>query len=150
METSSTLLYLVKFATWLVFPFSLAGLALLALLLRGGLRPGARATLALALALLWGGGCRLTSERLARSLEGLSRPPAPGVGAEAIVVLGGGVQPAVPPRRAVELSDAGDRVLEAARLFREGRAPRVVASGGRFDSSERPESEASEMAELLR
>lgn len=150
MEPSSILLFLTKLATWLTFPFSLAGLALLAALLRRGLRPGARALVALALALLWGGGCRWTSESLARSLERLSRSPAPGVAAEAIVVLGGGVQPAVPPRRAVELSDAGDRVLEGARLWREARAPRVVVSGGRFDPTERPESEASEMAELLR
>jgi uncharacterized SAM-binding protein YcdF (DUF218 family) len=149
MEPSSTFLFLSKLLAWLVIPFSLAGLLLMMVLVAGGLRPLARVGVALALALLWGGGCRWTSENLVRSLEGYSRPPAPGIEAEAIVVLGGGLLSALPPRRAVELSDAGDRVLEAARLWREGRAPRVVTTGGRFDASERPRTQASETAELL-
>ena len=50
--------------------------------------------------------------------------------ADAIVVLGGAVGGAEPPRITVDLSDAGDRVLHAARLFRAGKAPVVLISGG--------------------
>lgn len=146
---SGTLIFLYKIATWLVLPFSLAGLALLAVLLTGRVRGWGRIAVALAFLALWGGGCRWTSENLVWSLERFSRPPAPGVGADAIVVLGGCMQQALPPRRAVEISDAGDRVLEAARLWREGRAPRLVVTGGPWDASQHPYSEASAMAELL-
>lgn len=147
MEGPSLALLLTKLATWLLYPFSLAGLALLAALCSRGVRRSARLLLAVALALLWGGGCRLTSEALVGSLESYARPPAPGVRADAIVVLGGGLQPATPPRRAVEVTDAGDRALEAARLWHEQRAPRVVTVGGSFDGAE---SQARQAAELLR
>lgn len=149
MEGPSLTLFLTKLATWVFYPFSLAGLVLLATLCCRGVRRPVRAGIAVALVLLWGGGCRLTSEHLVRSLESYSRPPAPGVTADAIVVLGGGLQPPVPPRRAVEVSEAGDRVLEAARLWHEERSAVVVASGGRFDRTARPRAEAADAAELL-
>ena len=50
--------------------------------------------------------------------------------AEAIVVLGGAIVAPKPPRVEIELSDAADRVLYAARLYRAGKAPVVMASGG--------------------
>lgn len=147
MEGPSLALALTKLATWLLYPFSLAGLALLAALCSRGVRRRVRVLVALALALLWGGGCRLTSETLVRSLESYARPPAPDVRADAIVVLGGGLQAPLPPRRAVEVTDAGDRTLEAARLWHEQRAPRVVTVGGSFDGAG---SQASHAAALLR
>jgi uncharacterized SAM-binding protein YcdF (DUF218 family) len=148
VETSTTLLFLTKFATWLSFPLSLAGLALLATVLWPGIPRRPRALCALALVILWGGGSRIVSERFAGALENRSTPlsmsEAP---ADAIVVLGGGIMPATPPRRSPELSDAGDRVFEAARLWREGRAPLVVACGGSLDGAP---PEASDIAALLR
>jgi uncharacterized SAM-binding protein YcdF (DUF218 family) len=148
VQASATLLFLTKFATWLAFPLSLAGLALLAAALWPGVPRRPRALCALALALLWGGGCRIVSERLAGALENRTAPLAASEApADAIVVLGGGIMPAVPPRRAPELSDAGDRVLEAARLWREGRAPLVVACGGSLDGAS---AESSDLATLLR
>lgn len=148
MEASAALLFLAKFAAWLAYPLSLAGLALLAAALWPGVPRRPRALCALALALLWGGGCRLASERLAGALEARTAPlPASVPPADAIVVLGGGVLPALAPRRAPEVTDAGDRVLEAARLWREGRAPRVVACGGNLDGTP---PEAADLATLLR
>jgi uncharacterized SAM-binding protein YcdF (DUF218 family) len=145
---STTLLFFTKFATWLTFPFSIAGLALLAAAFWPGVPRRPRALCALALVILWGGGCRIVSERLAGSLESRSAPLAASEApADAIVVLGGGIMPALPPRRSPELSDAGDRVLEAARLWREGRAPLVIACGGSLDGTP-PES--SDLAALLR
>jgi len=148
VQVSAALLFLTKIATWLAFPFSLAGLALLAAAHWPGVPRRPQALCALALALLWGGGCRIVSERLAGSLENRTAPLAASEApADAIVVLGGGIMPAFPPRRAPELSDAGDRVLEAARLWREGRAPLVVACGGNLDGTP---PEASDLATLLR
>jgi uncharacterized SAM-binding protein YcdF (DUF218 family) len=50
--------------------------------------------------------------------------------ADAMVVLGGGVAVPAPPRITPDLSDAADRVLHAARLYRAGKAPVVLVSGG--------------------
>jgi uncharacterized SAM-binding protein YcdF (DUF218 family) len=148
VQTPAALLFLVKFATWLTFPLSLAGLALLGVVFSRGVPRRPRALALLALAILWGGGCGLTASTLAGSLEARARPLlASEAPADAIVVLGGGILPALPPRRAPELSDAGDRVLEASRLWREGRAPRVLACGGTLDAIS---PEASGLAALLR
>jgi len=50
--------------------------------------------------------------------------------ADAIVVLGGGVGPTVPPRLYPDLNDAGDRLWHGTRLYRAGVAPRIILSGG--------------------
>ena len=50
---------------------------------------------------------------------------------DAILVLGGGLSPAMPPHRAdPDLTDAADRMWYAAQLYRRGVAPRVIVSGG--------------------
>lgn len=52
---------------------------------------------------------------------------------EAIVVLGGGIAPAAPPYTTEpELTDASDRIWQAARMFRAGAAPKIIVSGGSF------------------
>jgi uncharacterized SAM-binding protein YcdF (DUF218 family) len=66
-------------------------------------------------------------ERQARDLGAR----APACCYEAIVVLGGGVRPAVPPWQPdPDLGSAADRVWMAARLYRQGVAPMVIVSGG--------------------
>ncbi len=50
--------------------------------------------------------------------------------ADAIVVLGGAVGGTIPPRIFPDLNDAADRILYGARLYRAGKAPAVIASGG--------------------
>lgn len=50
--------------------------------------------------------------------------------ADAIVVLGGGVGPATPPRLYPDLSHGGDRLWYGARLYRANVAPRVIVTGG--------------------
>ena len=54
--------------------------------------------------------------------------------ADAIVVLGGSVAPMNHPRVEVELTDASDRILHAARLYRENKAPILVTTGGAVNS----------------
>lgn len=64
---------------------------------------------------------------------------------QAIVVLGGALGPAYPPKRPfADLNDASDRVWHAARLFKQGLAPVIIVSGGKGPGLERREDIASE------
>ena len=138
-----------KLAPILVFPFSVA-LLLLALSLLPRLRPPRRSALAgCALAVLLVGSCAPLGRELGRSLEWRYLPPAELPQLDAIVLLGGATVAAIPPRRHVEVNEAGDRIFQAARLYRDGRAPRIVVSGGRFDGSRTLGPESDEMAGLL-
>ncbi|EDN67963.1 Protein of unknown function DUF218 [Beggiatoa sp. PS] len=49
---------------------------------------------------------------------------------QAIVVIGGCLESAKPPRRTFNVGDAGDRVIHAARLYHAGKAPLILVSGG--------------------
>ena len=65
------------------------------------------------------------------------------------MVLGGGTEPASSPRPWVQLNKAGNRLLYAAKLYREGKAPLViVSSGGIAWPGAAPE--AADMAEVLK
>ena len=68
--------------------------------------------------------------------------------APAMVVLGGGITPASVDHALPGLSAAADRVWHAARIFRAGKAPWVVLSGG-ADAAAHITSEAQAMAQLL-
>lgn len=70
--------------------------------------------------------------------------------AEAIVLLGGSTRSATYPRPMVEINEQGDRVLYAAKLYLEEKAPIIIATGGRIRwlSNEQPES--ADMAQLLK
>jgi uncharacterized SAM-binding protein YcdF (DUF218 family) len=63
--------------------------------------------------------------------------------AQAIVLLGGGIEPATVERPRPDLGEASDRVWHAARLFHAGRAPLILASGGHDPAASwTPEAEA--------
>ena len=65
-------------------------------------------------------------------------------------MLGGGTEPASPPRTTVEINGAGDRVLYAAELYREGKAPFILLSGGDIEwLSSGSTTPAQDMAALL-
>jgi len=49
---------------------------------------------------------------------------------DCLIVLGGAVQAPAPPRIDIEFNDAVDRVHKAAELYREGKAPYVIVTGG--------------------
>ena len=67
---------------------------------------------------------------------------------DAIVVLGGGIAPAIPPERDFpSLTESSDRIWVAARLYKQGVAPRIIVSGGGFLSSNGP---ATTEAEAMR
>jgi uncharacterized SAM-binding protein YcdF (DUF218 family) len=70
---------------------------------------------------------------------------------DAIVLLGGALHLPLPPRVDAELSDAADRVLYTSRLYRAGKASRIVVTGGNvFDQGDGVRGESFYIAELLR
>jgi uncharacterized SAM-binding protein YcdF (DUF218 family) len=107
--------------------------------------------LGVGLLVLWVPSTPVCSDWLQGTLE--SRyPPAPveqAPRADAIVVLGGSVGAPRPPRVYPDLSGASDRVWHAARLYRAGKAPVVVASGGTVPWQDHAFREAPVMQRLL-
>jgi len=69
--------------------------------------------------------------------------------AEAIILLGGSTRVPTPPRNTVEITESGDRVLYAAHLYKEGKAPVIIATGGRITWLQNAPPEADSMKNLL-
>lgn len=94
-------------------------------------RPGVLC-LAVGFAVLWVFSTRGMADYLCASLERAYLPaPIEAIPqADAIIVLGGVIGPALPPRRYADLNQASDRLFHATRLYKAGRAPIVIASGG--------------------
>lgn len=69
----------------------------------------------------------------------------------AILLLGGGITPALPDQTPANAHEAFDRVMYAAQLYQQGLAPKVIASGGTGLREAYPEaqSEAQAMATAL-
>jgi uncharacterized SAM-binding protein YcdF (DUF218 family) len=90
------------------------------------------------IALLWVFAMPITSRQLIWGLEeqAAALTPTQIPQADAVVVLGGGLKPALPPRRSVEVAEAGDRLLTAVRLLRQGRAPLLLTNGGQVSFTE--------------
>jgi uncharacterized SAM-binding protein YcdF (DUF218 family) len=65
------------------------------------------------------------------------------------VVLGGATKSAFFPRPTVDLNEAGDRVIYAAQLYLQKKAPVIVLSGGRIDWRGSGSSESGDMAKVL-
>jgi len=142
------LLFLSKMLPLFAYPPGLACLLIaVALLVRRKSSRWATAATVAALALLLVGGNRWTSMWLARSLEWRNIPSGPLPQAEAIVILGGAANAASWPRPWIHLTEAGDRILYAAKLYREGKAPLLILCGGTVHLEAAPE--AASMAEVL-
>jgi uncharacterized SAM-binding protein YcdF (DUF218 family) len=147
------MLYLDKILAQLAYPlgFSLC-LTLLALLLIGLRRRRWSATL-LALSLLWLGlwSLPVVSDALRCSLEG--QYPQQAVAdlptADAVVVLGGGITPTPPDWPYPDLGRGADRIWHAARIYRAGKAPQVIISGGHLPWLGERTSEAVAMRQFL-
>ncbi|MEN8217949.1 MAG: YdcF family protein [Pseudomonadota bacterium] len=127
-------IFLSKLLPQLIYPVSLTiWLAIFAgLFAWRGHKRLAGIALFLSVALLWVSSMRVTADYLSISLERkyLPVPIESSPVADAVVVLGGGVATAEPPRLAPDLDNASDRVLHAARLYRAEKAPVVIVSGG--------------------
>ena len=69
--------------------------------------------------------------------------------ADAVVVLGGGVIPNLPPRVSPELGHAGDRLRMGFDLYAAERAPRIITTGSVHLQGPTGQTQAAAMAELL-
>ncbi len=143
-------LFFSKLLPLFVYPLGLACILLVVALFTVWKRPRFTAVcvgLALVLLLLGSNGWIATG--VVRSLESQYVPEADLPKAEAIVVLGGGIRPQLPPRPWVEVTEAGDRPIYAARLYRQGKAPLVILSGGRIEWQGSGPPESADMAQLV-
>jgi uncharacterized SAM-binding protein YcdF (DUF218 family) len=137
-------LYLSKILPALLAPFSIVLLLLLAALITRKWR--VRAISAVFLVLLISS-CPFVSDFLLRSLEAQypDRPIDTYPPADAIVVLGGSVRGSGGLHRASRLLDPSDRLLVAFRLYRAGKAPWILCSGGNLslfgEKEHQPEAE---------
>ncbi|MDJ0571695.1 MAG: YdcF family protein [Pleurocapsa sp. MO_192.B19] len=89
------------------------------------------------------------SNNLVKSLEWKYLPSENLPLAEAIVVLGGATRNDEPPRIIPDMSDRGDRLLYAAKLYKDGVAPLIILTGGRIQWYGGESSEARSMATIL-
>ncbi len=127
-------LYLSKLLPLFFYPLGLACVCLLVALFMVWKRPRTAAiAIALALILLLFSSNAWIPNLLVRSLEWQYLPATQLPNADAIVVLGGATRPALPPRPGVDLNESGDRVIYAAQLYRQQKAPIIILSGGRID-----------------
>ncbi|MGB3136520.1 MAG: YdcF family protein [Nodosilinea sp.] len=143
-------LFLSKLLPLLIYPLGLTCLLLVAALICLKRRPRwAAAAIALALLLLVVSSNSWVATEAMRSLEWRYQDTTDLPEAQAIVVLGGAINPQFPPRPWIDVRDEGDRVLHGARLYLEGKAPLLVFSGGRITwGQSQSRSEAADMVEL--
>lgn len=142
-------LYLSKLLPLFFYPLGFACVLIVVALVTLRKRPSWAATaMMLSLIVLLVGSSGLVARSLVRSLEWQNIPSSV-PDAEAIVVLGGGTKSAVSPRPSVDLSEEGDRVLYAAELYQQKKAPLVIVSGGRISWHGSGTPESADMAALL-
>ena len=141
------MLFLSKLLPLFVYPVGLSSvLMVLGLVWLWRYPRRATGAIALSLFILFFSSNPVVSDKLLSSLEWRYFPPDPVPTADAIVVLGGATVPAIAPRPWVEVSEAGDRILYAARLYNQGHAPKLILSGGRVQwQGGNDESEADDM-----
>lgn len=121
---------LSKLLPLFIYPLGLASLLLLLALIFHQYRNSARIFTLSALLILWLSSTTGFSNMLARSLEWRYKPPEELPSAEVAVILGGGTEAALYPRSTVEINGAGDRVLYAAELYRQGSVRYLLLTGG--------------------
>ena len=124
--------FLSKLLPLLIYPLGLSCLLMVLGLVWLWKHPKrARWAIAAALFVLYFSSNIAVSDKLVSTLEWRYLPPDPMPTADAIVVLGGATAPALKPRPWVEVSERGDRILYGARLYNQGKAPKLILSGGR-------------------
>lgn len=144
---------LSKLAPVFVYPLGAALAVLLAVFvaLLLGYRRTALAVLALTIVGLWIAAMPLTANLLTASLE-MRTPPVPIEGlpqADVAIVLGGMIAPPSPPVDAPDMSDAIDRAVMGARLYRAGKVRHVIVTGGNMPWQQGRPPEALFVADFL-
>ncbi|GAP21026.1 YdcF family protein [Leptolinea tardivitalis] len=126
-------IFLSKLLPLFVYPLGLSTILILFALIFSKHQKISKTLIILSGLILFLSGNRWVSYSLARSLEWKYLPQQAPISAPAIVVLGGGTESSYPPRTAVEVNSAGDRMIHAADLYHAGAAPLIVLSGGNID-----------------
>ncbi len=146
-------IFLSKLLPLFIYPVGMVSCALLAaavLLVAGRLR-AARTLVLGAVLLLFAAGNGWTAYTLIHSLEddypAKSMESVPEV--DVIVVLGGGLGLPHPPRPHTHLGSGADRLLYALQLYRAGKAPRILLTGGNVFPQPGLQSEAYYARDLL-
>lgn len=143
-------LYLSKIIPLFFYPLGLASISLIVALMTLRKRPRlATIAISLSLAVLLLSSNAWVAKYMIRSLEWQNIPVSEIPNAEAIVVLGGATKSAVWPRPFVDLSEPGDRVIYAAQLYFQKKAPIIILSGGRIDWRGSGSPESADMATIL-
>ena len=145
-------IFLSKFLPLLVYPVGLVTILILVALLSARRPVWQRISLLLALALLLVGGNRWVAAALMYSLERQNIPIGDIPSTDAIVLLGGGTQSKFYPRPLVEVNSAGDRIIYAAWLYRQGKAKYILVTGGKIDwlnSGSSPSQDTAQLLEML-
>jgi uncharacterized SAM-binding protein YcdF (DUF218 family) len=147
-------IYFTKILSQLIYPLNLS---LLLGVLAGFLfwlrwRRLAGLCLAVSISWLWLCSIPVFSDVLRGSLERIHLPSSIETlpRTDAILVLGGGVEAPLPPQNTPNLLAAADRVWYAARLYKAGKAPWVIVTGGELPWLGKTKSEADAMSELLK
>lgn len=146
-------IFLSKLLPLFVYPVGLLACILLtaaALLLAGRLR-AARILVIGAVLVLFAAGNGWTAYTLIHGLESdyPAKPLTSIPEADVIVVLGGGLGLPHPPRTHTHLGSGADRLLYALQLYRAGKAPRILLTGGNVFPQPGLRSEAYYARELL-
>src|SRR4051812_29090399 len=116
------ILFLSKFLPLFIYPLGLACVLLVLALILRRYRAWQTWLIVLTFALLWLGGNRLVTMVVVQGLERQYLLPAKVPDKSVVVVLGGGTRAGVYPRPTAELNEAGDRLLYAAFLYKQGKA----------------------------
>lgn len=144
------MIFLSKFLPLFLYPLGLTSILLLLIFLFWKKRRLAKTLVIVAFLLIVIGGNRYVASAIARSLEWQYLPSSAAEPVDAIIILGGGTEPAIAPRQSVEVNAAGDRVIYGAVLARQFPAAKVIVSGGDIDFLDTAESTpAEDMADLL-
>jgi len=144
--------YLSKILPIFVMPLGIViVLALVALLLREKKHRTSTALLALAIVVLWVSSMPIVAHTLGHNMES-HFPPVAIEDVQAggcVIVLGGAVGAPIAPRVSVDLNDAVDRVYKTAQLYKAGKAPIVIVTGGNQPWSVSGVAEAELIRDLL-
>lgn len=139
--------FLYKAVWFLIMPTTLATLLLLIAFFTSWKRPiFSRCFLLLGLLIFFGLGSGDVAQRLAGPLERVFPSPPATASAEAVVVLGGGVDLLRSAANRVEFNEASERIIEGVKLLKEGRAKILIVSGGSGDPLQQKIDEATFLA----
>jgi uncharacterized SAM-binding protein YcdF (DUF218 family) len=144
--------YLSKILPIFVMPLGIVFvLALVAFLLHKNKRRISAAFLAAAIVVLWVSSTPIVAHTLGHNLES-HFPPVAIEDVQAggcVIVLGGALGAPIAPRVEIDMSDAVDRVYKTAQLYKAGKAPFVIVTGGNQPWSESGVAEAELIRDLL-